>query len=367
MKGRIAMARHFDGDAVHAAIKKRPQGGAQMAALLDAIQRADEAEDPYWQMLLRYDYACQATFHDDPPKAMPVAAEFAEIFKKHPDVLFERSADGAAEMYLMITQMGLDPIVNLPEIPMAQWEEQMQQFRALVQEYHVGLRTYWWQMCRFWQYIDKDQAFIYFRKFWRTGRDGLSDCRACERSYGVRMCLLIGDRAAADEYAKPMEAGRVWFCKDTPHLYWLAYLEDALDHREMGRAKAYADKLYRKSDRDRGDLSYLGGIIRCWAQAGELDRAVALAAKRLEWALGMWDRKKQYDFYKGAWACFRELAKEAGSVELVLPGQFPLFCAGGVYAPRELADWFYRQAAEIGSAFDRRNGSGYFKKDLALA
>ena len=43
------------------------------------------------------------------------------------------------------------------------------------------------------------------------------------------MCLLVGDRKAADEYAKPLKAGRIRFCPDTPQLYWLAYLENALD------------------------------------------------------------------------------------------------------------------------------------------
>ncbi len=360
------MAKRFNGDALYAAAQKQSEGGPRMAVLQDAIQQADEAGEHYWRMLLRYDYACQATFHDDPPKAMPAAAEFASIFQEHSDVLYERSADGAPEMYLMITQMGLDPIVNLPQVPKEQWEELMKQFRALVQEYHIGLRTYWWQMCNFWQYVDKEQAFIYFRKFWRTGRDGLSDCRACERSNAVRMCLLIGDRAAADDYAKPMEAGRIWFCNDTPHRYWLAYLEDALDRREMDRAKAYANKLYRKADRDRNDLSYLGAIIRCWAQTDDLDRAVKLLEKRLIWAESMWDQKKLYDFFKGAWACFRELAKTSESVELALPGWFPLFRADGVYAPKELADWFYENASRIGAAFDKRNESDYFAKDLTL-
>ena len=167
------MAKRFDGDALYTAAQKLPEGKARMAALLDAIHQADEAGEHYWRMLLRYDYACQATFHDDPPKAMTAAAEFAPIFEEHGDVLYERSVDGAPEMYLMITQMGIDPIVNLPQVPMEQWEELMRQFRALVQRYHIGLRTYWWQMCQFWQYVDKEQAFIYFRKFWRTGRDGL--------------------------------------------------------------------------------------------------------------------------------------------------------------------------------------------------
>ena len=41
-------------------------------------------------------------------------------------------------------------------------------------------------MTNFWQYIDKEKAFEYFEKFWKTGRDSLSDCRACDRTYRDR-------------------------------------------------------------------------------------------------------------------------------------------------------------------------------------
>ena len=356
----------FHGDTVYHALNRLPNGMPRLTALSEAIRQADEAEDHYWRLLLRYDYACQATFHDDPPKAMPVAAEFAAIFADHSDVLFERSSDGAAEMYLMITQMGLDPIVSLPQIPKAQWEALMDQFYGLVKEYHTGLRTYWWQMCQFWQYIDRDQAFVYFQKFWRTGRDGLSDCRACERSNAVRMCLLVGDREAADTYAKPMEAGHIRFCNDTPQRYWLAYLEDALDRRELDRAAVLASKLYRKADRDRNDLSYTGALIRCWAYT-EPARAQALIQKRFGWTIGLWDQKKCYDFYKGAWVFFRAQAKENDTISLAMPDTFPLYREDGGYATQDLAQWFYEHAQAIAQAFDRRNGSDYFAKDLALA
>ena len=56
------------------------QGGeARMKAILEAIKVADEAKKPYYQMLFRYEYAYEATFHDDPPKAMPSAVEFSSI------------------------------------------------------------------------------------------------------------------------------------------------------------------------------------------------------------------------------------------------------------------------------------------------
>ncbi|MCI8399021.1 MAG: hypothetical protein HFF90_06430 [Oscillibacter sp.] len=368
------MAKRFNGDALYNAAQRLPNGGPRMSALMEAIRQADAAEDHYWRMLLRYDYACQAIFHDDPPKAMPAAAEFNRIFDEHSDALYAASQDGAPEMHLMITQIGIDPIVNLPQIPMEQWEDLMKEFRALVQKYHEGLRTYWSQMCQFWQYVDRDQAYTYFQKFWKTGRDGLSDCRACERSLAVRICLLAGKRNEADEYAKPMEQGRIWFCNDTPQRYWLAYLEDALDHREHERARVFANKLFRKADRDWNDLSYLGAIIHAWSKSGDdLGRALHLALKRLGWTAGMWDQKKLYDYYKGCYVCFRELAGKEPAIQPdpqtgeVIPKLFPLYNKEGVYDTRELAEWFYGQSQQIAAAFDKRNGSDYFSRDLALA
>lgn len=356
----------FNGQTLDQMVQRLPGGQARMDALQRGIQQADEAEDHYWRLMFRYEYACEATFRDDPPKAIPVAAEFGAIFEEHSDVLFARSQDGAAEMYLMITQMGIDPIVCLPQISRQQWEEMMDGFYQLVKRYHLGLRTYWRQMFNFWKYVDSKKAFEYFQKFWKTGRDGLSDCRACERSYAVEMCLMAGDRAAADEYAKPMEQGRIRFCSDTPQLYWLAYLEDALDRGDMKQAEELAIKLYRKGNRDKSDLSYLGAVLCCWAVT-DLDRAVGLAEKRLHWALGMWDQKKVFDFYKGAWLCFRQLELRQQRVELALPVQFPLYQASGEYDCGELAQWFYREADAIARRFDQRNGSDWFSKKLALA
>lgn len=352
----------FDGQALDDTILELPGGAPILAALQKAISQADAAKDVYWRLVFRYEYACETTFGDDPPKAMPVAAEFSPIFEAHPEALGE---DGS-EMYLMVTQMGIDPIVSLPQISISQWEALMEQFYTLVKRYQIGLRTYWWQMTRFWRYIDQEKAFEYFQRFWDTPRDNLSDCEACERSYAVHISLMMGDRAAADAYVKPMEEGKIEFCGDTPQLYWLAYLEDALDRGDLKAAEPLANRLYQKGDRDKSDLSYLGAVLRCWAYT-DPERAVELAARRLPWTLGMWDQKKVYDFYKGAWVCFRELAKRGDAVKLELPEKFPLYRKDGAYSVPALAEWFRVQAGDIAKKFDHRNGTDWYAQNLKLA
>ena len=175
----------------------------------------------------------------------------------------------------------------------------------------------------------------------------------------------MGNRAAADEYAKPMEQGRMRFCPDTPHLYWPAYLEYALDHGDMKEAEKRANALYRKADRDKSDLSYTGAVLRCWAYT-DPERALELFAKRLEWSIGMWDQKKVYDFDKGACVLFRQLSKHQQAVHLDLPHTFPLWREDGVYSTKELASWFREQAETISRRFDERNGSRCFGHDLAV-
>lgn len=357
-----AGGKRYDGRALNAAIQRLPGGAPRMAALLDAIRQADEAQDHRWRLFFRYDYACEATFRDDPPKAMPVAAEFQAIFEEHPDVL---GPDGR-EMYLMIMQMGIDPIVGLPQIPLSQWEKLMDQFLGLTKRFNLAHRTYWWQMCQFMIYVDFDKAYQYFQKFWKTGRDAISDCRACERSNAVRLSLLAGDREAAEEYAAPIKAGRISFCSDTPQKMWMAYLEDYYRHGDYKAAAPMAESLYRKGNQDRSNLDYVGAVLQCWAHT-DLDRAVALCESRLVWSLGMWDQRLCYLFDKGAWLTFRSLAEQMETVKLELPKEFPLWREDGRYDTRALADWFYGQASEIGQRFDRRNGSSWYREDLRVA
>lgn len=143
-------------------------------------------------------------------------------------------------------------LLELPQIPIEQWEQMMEQFHALVKRYNLGHRVYWVQMWRFMLFVDRKKALEYFEKFWKTGRDALSDCRACERCYGVQMYLAVGDYTKAEEHAKPIKSRHLRFCSDTPHKMYLAYIEEAMNRGDLKTAMPYARKLKAIGHRDRG-------------------------------------------------------------------------------------------------------------------
>ena len=104
---------------------------------------------------------------------------------------------------------------------------------------------------------------------------------------------------------------------------WAAYLNAALDSGDLETAAPLAEKLYKKGNRNRTALCFLGPVLRCWGMTNS-DRAVSPFSRWLEWALGMWDQKLTYDFLKGAWVCFRTLAQKRERVKMSLPNQFLL-------------------------------------------
>ncbi len=358
--------RTFDGEAMSIILNLLPKGAEKITALKEYIKEADEAKETYYQLTWRFEYAYQEYFYGDPVGAMPIASEFAEIYEANPHALDNVPNNGGPESYLMITQMGLDNVVALPQISMEEWENMMDKFHTLVKRFNVGHKVYWWQLARFWQYVDKEKAHEYFQTFWKTGRDGLSDCRACERCNAVHMSLLANDRKAADEYAKPLKAGRTHFCNDAPKLYRYYYLEDALDRGDLKEATLYANQLSGKIEHRIHDLSFLGAVVRCFAYT-DTEKSVKKFESGIKLTIGLWDQIKVYNYYKGAYVCFHKLAEAQDTVPLKLPEEFPLYSKAGIYHCKELSQWFYEQAGIIGDKFDKRNGSQYFKNNLAKA
>ena len=161
----------FDGEAMSIILDMLENGQEKAEAIKEYIKEADEAKEAYYQLIWRYDYAYQAYFYGDPVSAMPVASEFTEIYEADPHALDSVPENGGAEAYLMITQMGLDNVVALPQVPMKEWEDMMDRFHALVKRFNLGHKVYWWQLARFWQYIDKEKAFQYFITYWEREFD----------------------------------------------------------------------------------------------------------------------------------------------------------------------------------------------------
>ena len=337
-------------------------GPQKMEALSNYIRRADEQGDTFYSLYFRFRYAAQATFHDDPTKAITAASEFASIFEQHREQMEKRK--GMVEAYMGITEMGIEPIVNLPQISRAQWEKMMDGYLALVNRYHLGTRSYWWQMGQFYIYIDKDRAFSCFEKFWNAERDAVSDCSACECSNAVYMYLMHGDRAAADNYREELLAGKYETCSVAEPKMHLYYLQDALRHGNLKEAAVEADHIRDFAKENKSHLEFLSGVLQCYAYT-KPEAAVKLVEEYLEWGMKIFQIKWKYDFYKAAYVTFHELMGSQKTVKLKLPEQIPFWNEKGEYHTEELAEYFYGQAQGLAKRFDARNGSDYFLRDLS--
>ena len=346
-------------------IDKLPKGKARIDAYAEAIRLADKLQNTDRQLEFRFGYASEMYFQDDPPKCIGVAAEFGSIFEAAP--LEIRKDKAWIDAYLMITQLGIDVMKNLPQIPMPQYEAALEQYNQLTKRYGIGRRTYFWQMYERWEYADPERALEYIELAMQTPPDDhFGNCNACEHSWAAEQYIRLGRLEEAQRYVQPLETYRFSPCENSFQNIWAAYLESALDRGDLEAAVPLAQKLYKKGNRNRTDLRFLGPVLRCWGMTN-VDRGLSLFAKRLEWSIGMWDQKKVYDFDKGACVLFRRLAGVRQTVKLELPQAFPLWREDGRYSVEELADWFQTQAESIGRRFDRRNSSHYFEQDLEAA
>ena len=271
-------------------IDKLPKGKARIDAYAEAIRLADKLQNTDRQLEFRFGYASEMYFQDDPPKCIGVAAEFGSIFEAAP--LEIRKDKAWIDAYLMITQLGVDVMKNLPQIPMSQYEAALEQYNQLTKRYGIGRRTYFWQMHERWEYADPERALEYIELAMQTPPDeDYGNCKACEYSWAAKQYIRLGRLKEAQRYVQPLETYRISPCENSFQTIWAASLEYALDRGDLEAAVPLAQKLYKKGNRNRTDLRFLGPVLRCWGMTNA-DRGLSLFARRLEWSIGMWDQKK---------------------------------------------------------------------------
>ena len=204
----------FDGDQLALAIKRLPRGKARIEAYQEAVRLADAAQDAYWQMGFRFEYAAELYFQDDPPKCIPVAAEFGPIFEGAPAEI--RTNDAMVQAYLMVTQMGVDVMKDLPQIPMTQYDTVLEQYNQLTKRYGIGRRTYFWQMHERWEYVDPERALEYIELAMQTPPDeDYGNCKACEYSWAAKQYIRLGRLDEAQRYVQPLETYRISPCESS--------------------------------------------------------------------------------------------------------------------------------------------------------
>ncbi|NCE64351.1 hypothetical protein D1159_07055 [Pseudoflavonifractor sp. 524-17] len=350
----------FSGEALDRSIEQMPRGTIKLEALQQAIRQADQAGDLFWRLRFRCDYIFDVGFVDDKTKALPVCGEFFALLDEYPD--------GLGNLGEMCRFLAAEPCaelgVNLPQLSMETCEGLLGRLEEQVRRYRKGERLWHWICCEFYAYVDLDRAKEHYAAFQRSKIDIYSDCRACEQDGMVWFALHIGDWPQAQRLAASIFDGSRE-CHDVPWNTYHSFIEAHLNRGEWKKAQPLARKLLRGGCRDKSDLEYVGSLMRCFAFC-QPDTGAALLSRWMKDALGLWDAGRKYYFFKGAWVLCSQL-RGMGPLPLDLPQTFPLWRKDGQYGCDALAEWFYAQALDIAQAFDRRNGTGWYGENLALA
>lgn len=352
----------------HTFFDEMKAGPQKLAYAECAIKEADACKDDKERFYWRIDYISELYFYGDMVKCIPAADELSRIFEEKlcaGDRYGYEEREVFADIYVLAIDMAIGAACSVPQISMQKLDELHAHYDKAIRKFGIPKRNYWWSRVLQWKYADIEKALEYLEKGNAEEPDyELWDCKACERTRTIELYLLAGRRKEADALAMPVLKHELnLVCKDTFPQLWSLYSKEELLHGNREAAFTYADKLYRKREKTQGDLGYMGLVLRCFALVNT-DRALTVFIRFLPWTFDMWDGRKLYEFYAGAWVLFCVLEGQSPTIKMNLPPKFELWQEDGVYETSRLKEWYYKKASELAAAFDRRNGSDYFMRDL---
>lgn len=332
--------------------KRLPFGAQRLALTLDALSAAEKL-DPHCRALVRYDLVWAYGLGADPAKALPACAEFFALLEEYPDVVDDKHMAPSVAMIANYVAM------NLPQIPLAQCRALLEQFHRQVKRYGVGERLWQIHACHFSLMTgDRSGAEQHLQAFRTTARDAISECESCEAGNTAECLLNLGRREEARAVLQPVLDGLLT-CAQQPWSALSMLIHDALNHNELEEAKKLGQRLAKRTLCKCTDLTSVGALLRLWASV-DLQPAIGLLEKGIQWSIGVWDQSLLFDFYRGAWEVCSKFGERQEKIPLQLPKKFSCWQADGIYDSVVLAEWFYTQMAEIADRFDRRNGTHFY-------
>lgn len=348
-----------DVDAVKALAAGFPYGPAKTALLEEAVRLADAAGD------VDEGYECRlllqeaATFGG---RGDLLVAHFPWCLgqvDRHPGRFDEHDL-------LWRYKWVCSQVIDLPDVPLAQVEGLLDDMADRFARYGRGRRAalrarYNLAMNR----GEKAEAGRLFRAFLAAPRDELSDCPACESHAAVEHLLFVGKPAAAVDRAAELTAGRRR-CESIPRETYPVILVPLLKLGRTGEAASYYRAGVRALRGGYPNPEVIGQYVDFLALSGNLDRAVALAARHFAAAVESPEPNQQFSFALGLRLLADRLAAAGReTVRLRLPEPHPLARPGGAVPVGELGRYAAAWAGEIADRFDRRNGTDAYRREMA--
>ena len=259
----------------------------------------------------------------------------------------------------------LNSLWDFPSITRAQIEAAFADFQARLERSGYGPRTlYYFRWIYEFSRGDSKAAEMWRNQWSRAKRDGISDCPACEASFLVE--YQRDQPAAALEAAKTILSGRLR-CAEVPHITLSDVLEPMLKTGRLEEAVSTHLRGYKLIRDNQEFLISAGQHIAFLAYTHNLPEALKLLERHLPWALGTAGMDRRYSFYRDILVLLRRLRDVGQShIQLKVPGTFAVQPSPDGLEVAALEAHLLVEASAIAAAFDARNGTDKFTRELRL-
>ncbi len=354
----------FDFDTEYKKIMLLDEGAPRMDALNTAISSADQEND-YWSGLaLRYLYIKESIFADDAFQAIIMFPEYLALFDAHPEFEEEFSAD-----IMWAFKWVLENSRDFYQVSLDRAEKYFEEFKKRCDRYGAGNGAYYMKIAKFYELIDPEFSKAAFAEFSKTRRDKFSDCYACELNFKVENELNNGSLESALKAAEPIFSGKRT-CAEVPHVTYGAFMDYYARQGEYDKAMNYAEKMYRLISDNPSFLVQVGQFMELLSVTNA-KRGAEVLRKHIEQATVCKNPYMRLRFWIGAYRICRCAAEESENrLRIVLPRSgypaelkdiVPERAASNIYDAAVLADMFKKAAEALADKFDERNKTDRFR------
>ncbi|GIO87803.1 hypothetical protein J25TS5_47350 [Paenibacillus faecis] len=329
-----------------------PDSAAKIELLEQAIKVADTAGDIDQGYEARGILVNTATFNGYPLKALVAFSWQLGQYDKHPE-RFEHDLHDLLWSYKWI----LHDLPSFPDIPLAQIENLLEDFRLRSKKAGYSERTYhYYRFSLALSTGELEQAKQWMDQWRPADRDSLSNCQACEQDMLVEFYYWTGDDDRTLKEAQKILSGRL-SCAEVPHL---TYPKLLLPLYRTGKRQEAADlerKSYRLIKGNRDFLFAAGQQIVYLSQADPF-RGLEVYEAFAPLSVNHENPLFRLGFDGSAAALFKRLARERVKFDIRLPAYITDTAASSDVSL--LSEIYAERALTAAGKFDTRNGNRYY-------
>ncbi len=334
-------------------------GEESLIYLKKCIAEADNEKNIKDMLELRGEYIAQATFYDDPFKAMVIFPEFMKLFEDNPDVI-------SPSDFMIAFKWIIEECVDYYQVSREQIERYFERFEKYIGKYGYTMRTYYLKKTLVYRYIDRKTAIDAYERFDRYKRSDLSDCAACEASQRAIMQMRYGSAATAVKLLNEMQAKEMT-CTEVPQVTYGAFAYEFAKRGMYNEADHYADLMLPMIKGNEvafmREIAYVINVKTVTAPNCAFDLFCENAGRYST----LKTPSLRFGFAAAAYRLFAAFEKHGiDEVQPKLSPDFELFSADRKYSVSALKEHFYNTAKDIAKKFDDRNGNNMFSDELAF-